>query len=297
VREAAQREIEAGGAKVREPALRSLGSADETIRLGAARALARVADGSCAAPLIAALARANDQEARALSQALARTATKEAGDALVAQIEASDERRAFAAATALEDFAGPLDFARLRAAADEGRPARVRQTALMALGAHASPQDRALFLAASNSETIVIRAAAIHGLFAAGGATEDDVRRLLLSDAEEAVRAEAAWRAAILPGAIAIGPLKQALYAFKDDDAVPAAIRALSEHHEPAAYDALQEFVLDDTQPAGLRGAAARGMAAIDRGRTEEFLKRESAVFDSELRVDCDQILASRASR
>jgi HEAT repeat protein len=103
----------------------------------------------------------------------------------------------------------------------------------------------------------------------------------------------AASAAALLPSTTIVAPLVEAMSTLKDDGAVPAAIGALATHHDAAAFDALADFVRDDTQENDLRGVAIRALAASDRARAVEFLKRESAVFDVEVRVYSDEILAA----
>jgi HEAT repeat protein len=259
--------------------------------------LARLADASCAADLVAALARADHDETASLVVALGRAGTPEAGAALVAAIEGADAHRGILAARVAADFTGTLDLERLRAAAATDRPTAVRQAALVALGGHAQPKDHALFDAASRDTATTIRACSARGLFAAGGVTADDVRRLVVQDAEEPVRRTAATAAACLPSETMIPALSEALATLKDDDTVPAAIAALATHHDAAAFDALLEFVRDDTQTNDLRGTAIRALAAVDRPRAVDVLKRESAILDMEVRVYSDEVLAADLKR
>jgi HEAT repeat protein len=297
VRAAALAEVDADPAATREAALRALRSDVADLRRGAANALARVADAACTADLAAALARADDDEAAPLGVALGRAGTPEAGAALVAAVDGAHERRSSLAAPVVRDFAGKLDVDRLRAAAAPERPASVRTAALIALGGHAEPRDHDLFLAASRETSPSIRAAAARGLFAAGGATSDDVRRLVVADPEERVRTAAAAAAVVLPTATMLPPLVEAMTTLTDDDAVPAALGALGSHHDAASFDALADFVRDDTQTNDLRGVAIRALAASDRARAVDFLKRESAIFDVEVRVYSDEILAAAGRR
>jgi len=297
VREAALAEVDADPAASRDAARRALKSDVADLRRGAANALARVADAACTQDVVAALARADDDEKASLVVALGRAGTPEAGAALVAAVDGADERRSTLAAPVVRDFTGTLDLDRLRAAAASERTPAVRQSALVALGGHAQARDHALFLAASRETSPSIRAAAARGLFAAGGATSDDVRRLVVLDPEERVRTAAATAAEVLPTETMLAPLAEALSTLKDDDAVPAALGALGAHHDAAAFDAIADFVGDDTQTNDLRGVAIRALAASDPARAVQFLKRESAIFDVEVRVYSDEILAAAGRR
>ena len=296
VREAALGELDRAGAQARGASLRALRSADIELRRGAANALARIADASCAPEIAAALEHADDIDAPALIDALGRSATGEAGDALVALVETGHELRAMRAAVALRDFNGPLDLARLRSAAAPDRPPFIRQSALFALGGHAERQDHALFHAASLHSTSTLREASARGLFATGLATGEDVRRLLIDDADPTVRESAATAARVL-GEAGVGPLRDALGKIPEDDANPLMIASLVAIGGKAAFDCLLEFVLDDSQTSDDRGTAVRGLDAIDHDRAIVTLKREAAIFDIDLRVYCNEILATEVRR
>ena len=296
VQEAALRELVEAGAPARDAARRALASPNVDTRRGAAAALALIADDSCAPEIIEALQRADDLDAPSLILALGRTTAAASGAALVGFIEGPDELRAFRSAAAASAFAGQLDLARLRAATSPERPAHVRQAALIALGGHSQPSDFEFFLAASKDALAPVREASAQGLFASGLATTGDVRRLVVEDDHERVRAAAAKAARAL-GRAAIVPLAEALRRFRDDDTVPAAIASLAAIREPAAFDALHEFALDDTQTSDERGAAVRGLDAIDHDLALTVLKREAAIFDMDLRVYCDEILATETRR
>ena len=192
VRDAAVSEIEGDAQSMRRPALEALAAPNRILRRGAAAALSRIADSTCVAEISAALERADETDSALLVAALGRTADRAAGETLLRLIEGADEFRAQRASSALAAFGGPVDLVRLRAATAPDRAVHVRRCALAALAGHAGAQDYDLFMAASRDPAPPVRAAAVRGLFASERITEADIRRLVVDDPHEAVRANAA---------------------------------------------------------------------------------------------------------
>jgi len=285
------------GDAARAAAEEAIASDDAYLRRGGARVLERVADASSAPALAAALARPQPLEEDALVRALLRVGTSDAARSLVTVALGDDPRRALLAGAALADAKATLDVAALRAAAAAAdKPFHVREAALLALGGHAEKEDRALFDAASRDTAAPIRGAAVRGLLSIEPVAAEDLRRLLLDDAEPAVRRIAAEEAARVKCADAVAALAKASREF-DEDVATAAVESLAKRREPAAFDALLDAVRDDSHSAHVRGAAARLAAALDRDRTVAMLKNESAIFDLETRVYCDEILRAKESR